>query len=482
MVYLGGIVSGILAQLLFAPYGWGWLAPVVLVPVLWSYFKYQKIRSILVFALILMAGFHTWVFSLTSFASLGAIWVIFGVLSVYYASFYVIGFSGFKRSSTSNPLSSLSPWSPLHLATLWTLIEVIKSWGPFGNPGANIAYSQGGIPMMAKLAAVGGVPLITFVLVLINASIAYMIFKPKLWRTGALYLSVSVVGIFVIWMIPLKSTYIQSIPIHIIQNNHSQTDKLNPSKHPKLLSDYLSKIQVQSNDTLIIAPETIVPNLMSNHPKLSQAISEWTKENHSSILFGALSKNRSDYFNSVYVAQSGQVNAIYHKKRLMPFGEYLPFRGIFKLLDIHHQDLDINDFSRGSTNQELYAYKNINVGLGICLESVYEAPFRIDAQKGADFLITFANHAWFKGSSAAAKHLEVSRLRAIETGRPLVFVSNRGESAVISAKGKILESSHTDISMTLDIKRIHTPYHQWPHWVLGFCIVLLGCRGIRFSS
>ena len=158
----------------------------------------------------------------------------------------------------------------------------------------------------------------------------------------------------------------------------------------------------------------------------------------------------------------------------MPFGEYLPFRSGFDLLGLDKGDLDLADFSKGPNHQPLVDVNNCRLGMGICLESVYQHNFTNQVRDGADLLITLSNHAWFKGSSAAITHLNISRFRCIETGRPMIFTSNYGTSAIISETGKVIRKSKSQLKHNLEIYQIDTLYSQLGQWIiLSYFLILI---------
>jgi apolipoprotein N-acyltransferase len=141
------------------------------------------------------------------------------------------------------------------------------------------------------------------------------------------------------------------------------------------------------------------------------------------------------YFNAVIMLGAG--NGYYLKHRLVPFGEYVPFSGaMHKLLDV--LNLPMSDFIPSPAIKDLKPLQigNIQIASYICYEIAFpELVLTHDAN--INMLLTVSNDAWFGHSIAQAQHIEMAQMRAVELGRPILFVSNNGITAIINAKGKI---------------------------------------------
>lgn len=121
----------------------------------------------------------------------------------------------------------------------------------------------------------------------------------------------------------------------------------------------------------------------------------------------------------------------------MPFGEYWPFRQIFRLLNLKNL-VPGADYTPGIKRTMLTA-NAAKIGMAICLESIYPQHFIQAIEKGANLLVTIANNAWFYDSSASAKLLQMTTLRAVEQRRTVIQCANTGYSAIISANGTVLK-------------------------------------------
>ena len=129
----------------------------------------------------------------------------------------------------------------------------------------------------------------------------------------------------------------------------------------------------------------------------------------------------------------------YNKKKLVPFGEYVPFP--FKIFSKMFPYLEGYDFKSGNKTN-LLIYKDFRIAPLICFEAIFPNFVSNFILKNGNLLINITNDAWFGNSSAPFQHFEMARIRAIETGKYLVRAANTGISAIISPDGEIIKLSH----------------------------------------
>ena len=135
------------------------------------------------------------------------------------------------------------------------------------------------------------------------------------------------------------------------------------------------------------------------------------------------------------VVAIGNAQGIYHKQKLVPFGEYVPLQDLLRGL-IAFFDLPMSDFRKGSQNQELLSVNGFNVSPFICYEVVYP-DFVAKRSRDANYLLTISNDAWFGASIGPLQHLQLARIRAAENGRYMVRTTNNGVTAIIDDRGRI---------------------------------------------
>ena len=133
---------------------------------------------------------------------------------------------------------------------------------------------------------------------------------------------------------------------------------------------------------------------------------------------------------------AGADSGLYHKRHLVPFGEYVPLEGLLRGL-IAFFDLPMSSFSSGPADQPPLSVQGLRIAPFICYEIVY-ADLVAAALPEADVLLTISNDTWFGTSAGPLQHLQMARMRAVENGRPLIRSTNNGVSALVDHHGNIL--------------------------------------------
>jgi apolipoprotein N-acyltransferase len=202
---------------------------------------------------------------------------------------------------------------------------------------------------------------------------------------------------------------------------------------------------------LIIWPETAVPMVYDKARPFLTAMSKLAEDNNTNIISG-IPYRRVDKENSRYVFHNsivslGEGQNIYHKQKLVPFGEYVPLEDFLRGL-IDFFNLPMSNFRTGSNDQELLKSFDYQAAPFICYEVVY--PDFVAAQSSnADYLITISNDSWFGTSIGPLQHLEMAQMRAAENARYMVRGTNNGVSAIINERGQIKDQSEQFVQTTL---------------------------------
>jgi apolipoprotein N-acyltransferase len=173
----------------------------------------------------------------------------------------------------------------------------------------------------------------------------------------------------------------------------------------------------------------------------------------------------------------GSEEGFYHKRHLVPFGDYVPFewlRGVIAFFD-----LPMSAFVPGPQKQPLLAAAGQKVGVSICYEDVFSTEV-LQTVPEATLLVNATNNAWYGDSFAPHQHLQISRSRALETGRPLVRATTNGISAFVNFKGEIQAQTpqfeQAALTQTVQPRQGETPYvtlKRWPIWLLSLLMLCL---------
>ncbi|MDH5786648.1 MAG: apolipoprotein N-acyltransferase, partial [Chromatiales bacterium] len=163
----------------------------------------------------------------------------------------------------------------------------------------------------------------------------------------------------------------------------------------------------------------------------------------------------------------GSQNVFYRKRHLVPFGEYMPLGFLRGLINFF--DLPMSSFSPGSNEQPLLEAAGHKVAATVCYEDAFGEEM-IDFLPAATLLVNGSNNAWYGDSLAPHQHLQISRMRALETGRPMLRATTNGISALINEKGEIQQRSK---QFERDVIRGEvqgfegaTPYVRYGNWAV----------------
>jgi len=182
-------------------------------------------------------------------------------------------------------------------------------------------------------------------------------------------------------------------------------------------------------------------------------------------------------FNAAFATgPDGRIARTYRKRRLVPFGEYVPLESALRGL-IAFFDLPMSSFTAGPAAQTLLAGAGTTIAPSICYEIVYPELVRRGAA-GAGLLLTVSNDTWFGASLGPLQHLEMARMRALENSRDLLRATNDGVSALIDHRGTVTvrggQFSREVVRGEVQPRTGSTPYTQVGYWpVMALCVLML---------
>ncbi len=316
----------------------------------------------------------------------------------------------------------------------WTLFEWLRGWVFTGVPWLALGYSQVDSPL-AGLAPLIGVYGVSFATALCAGLLVVV-------TTGSLKarLAGGVALIFAFGLGQLLKqidwTSLQGAPLKValLQGNIPQDLKFQADRYAMTLSVYKRLIEA-SQGRLIVLPETAIPRFLDAvDPSYLKDIAKIAAERGADVLIGVPIRDPGTrYFNSV-VSVGASPSQRYDKSHLVPFGEFVPpgFGWIVKTFAI-----PLSDFSLGPEHPKPLALAGQLVAPNICWEDAFGEEI-IRQLPEATLLVNVSNVAWFGDSLAPAQHLQISRMRALETGRTMLRATNTGMTAIIDPRGRVV--------------------------------------------
>ncbi|TMH99084.1 MAG: apolipoprotein N-acyltransferase [Betaproteobacteria bacterium] len=319
----------------------------------------------------------------------------------------------------------------LVIPAAWTLFEWLRGWILTGFPWLSAGYAATGWPPQGYAPLLGAYGL-SFITLGAAGMLWGLVTKKKI---RFLVLLVAVVGVgqalrTVDWTAPVG----EPVRAALLQGNIEQEMKFRAERYARILETY-ARLAEETSARLIILPETAVPRFYDGvEPEYLARLDAAAKRNGGDLLLGVPYREAQDrYYNSV-VTLGTAPRQIYHKVHLVPFGEFVPpgFGWVLHVLQI-----PLSDFSRGSPAQTPLAVAGQRVAVNICYEDAFGDEIARSLPE-ATLLVNVSNVAWFGDSLAPSQHLQIARLRAIETGRMHLTAANSGVTAAIDRDGRVL--------------------------------------------
>jgi len=413
-------------------------------------------------------------------------------------------------------------WRALAFAALWMLAELLRGTLFTGFPWGAIGYAHVDSPMRHWLPWVGVYGLSGLVAFACMAVVATRIGRldkptdPWMWGVRGLL----VLGLAVTWWTahtqnapPTEYLSSHTLKVALVQGNVPQDLKFGAAV-PRALRDYRQQLLDNTADFMAL-PETALPVL---HDSLPAAYWDPLKQHYAQsqqlALIGipmqqvaasassgsAATPNADDVSNQAQPERArpstftNSAMALmpsatapdyrYDKHHLVPFGEFVPpmFRWFMDLMHI-----PLGDFGRGPLGQPALEFKGERIAPNICYEDLFGEELAhnfSNPQQAPTLMINLSNIAWFGDSVAIDEHLHISRVRAMELGRPMLRATNTGATAIIDTQGVVTHRLASGVPGVLvaEVRGVHTdptPFAQWasrfglaPLWLLGVGAVL----------
>jgi apolipoprotein N-acyltransferase len=377
---------------------------------------------------------------------------------------------------------------------LWLTIEGLRGWLFTGFPWLWLGYSQIDSPL-ASYAPISGVELINAIIALAAGSLAYFWVHRK-WLALLPALLVFILALIfdqISWVTPKADS---ETHFALIQGNIAQETKWHPTQRYPTLEAYTLLTEKNIDADIVIWPEAAIPAFEYELPQFFSMIDRFGKEHHTAVITGVLNRVGSKtFYNSILVlGENGRgeyqydIDNLYHKHHLLPFGEFVPFEEWLRpLAPIFN--LPNSAFSRGDYIQDnVYANQRYFVS-ALCYEIIFGQQVRDNFTPQTDFILTLSNDAWFGDSIGPLQHMEIARMRSLELGRPLIRSTNTGVTAITDARGKIIAQIPQFEVGVLNAKITttegFTPYARfgsWPTYIVMLLAMALAWGAERYST
>jgi apolipoprotein N-acyltransferase len=445
----------------------------------------------------------------------GMAWPLAGAAAGLFAG-YLATFTGLACAVICSK-KLLSVWTNtrgLGFITLFaasiTLGELTRGYLMTGFPWAAIGYAHIDSPL-AAFAPLLGVYGVGFAAAAIASAFAFALVGSNNQQAAQRRNTWPIFIVLALFLFVFPQTVKQTfttekttIQASLIQPAIEQSMKFRPEKISENF-ETITKALLGASAPLVILPETVWPRQFeATSEVVFKALQEQLGQGKTLVIglpFIERDKQNNDRISvsnsAVVLSKLEDIGFIdnpsvrtayrYDKHHLVPFGEFIPwgFDWFVKLMN-----MPLGDMKRGSMDRPAYAYTigstTVRLGINICYEDLFGEEIAARAHD-ADILVNISNLAWFGQSKAIAQHLQIARMRSLETQRPTLRSTNTGATVHIDAFGKVSSLLGQDQFGVVNVSVVGrsglTPYMQWGNWPVGILVAIvllgLGLTGVR---
>jgi len=487
---LVAVAGGLVLAAAFPPAGWWPLAaagPALLAIALWRQRLRIALAAGLVFGLAFFFPLLSWLVNVAWYA-----WVALAVVEAVIFAVLTVG---------QWLLLRLRAW-PLAVAGWWVTCEAARGRWPWGGfPWGRLVMSQATSPAV-RWVAVGGPAFLTFLIALVGACLAWLVLGPAAGRAAGLRHQIvagTALGAAALItlcgaLLPVDGGAGQSTTVvAAIQGNvpharnlpdllRASTVTQNHAAATQQLAARVRSGRVPAPD-LVIWPENSTDQDPSQNPIVYATIAAAVHDINRPVLVGAVLQDPVRNAGQLWLPGRGPVQ-IYVKRRLVPFGEVIPFRSLLAKITTLPSTVQPENFTPGH-KAVIFRIGKIRLGDVICYEVGFDGLVSSEVSAGANLLAVQTNDADFEldgQSGETLQQLDMARIRAVEHNRTVVVASTTGISAIIAPDGGLLASTHTwrraEIEATVPLRSSTTLADRlggWPEALLSWATVAAFC-------
>jgi apolipoprotein N-acyltransferase len=372
----------------------------------------------------------------------------------------------------------------LGFTVAWSALEWLLTWFLTGFPWLFLGYAQLQNPLR-HWAPVGGVLWVGWLAVL-SVTLAVLACARDLPRRRRALLGLAAL---LPWLLALPLGAVRWVEpgragsVALVQGDIPQDAKWHEETVAPILSRYSRLSAPYWQRDLVIWPEAAVTLFVRQAQPFLTAMDALASRGGAALILGIPSYQRLPdggvaFRNSAIVVGAGQGS--YSKRRLVPFGEYVPFEGVLRGL-IEFFDLPMSHAEPGAMQQPLLEAGAWRVAMAICYEVAYPELVRRDA-RDADVIVTISNDSWFGRSIGPHQHLQMAAMRALENGRWVLRATNSGITAIIAPDGvvaaRLPQFEAVVLDGTFSGMTGTTPYGRWGNALLFASLAAAGAAAL----
>ncbi|WP_284536457.1 apolipoprotein N-acyltransferase [Nocardioides sp. T2.26MG-1] len=432
-------MAGALLSSAFQPVGWSYLAPVSVALLVWASSCPAQPR-LHAWAAGYLFGFaflsvHTW----WLYSSMGAAaWLLLAAAQGWWFALF---------AACARRLRSMRGW-PLWIAANWASIEIVRTRWPFGGmPWGQLGFAAVDSIWSSALPYLSVVG-VSFLTVLIGCLLVQATERggrdPKSWVWSLIAFTLGATP--AVFPIRLEATGSLSVAVvqgevpgdgtQVAANHRAVTRSL--ARATEALAEEIGQGSVSPPD-LILWPENSTAVDIDTDRTAQDQLRRAMAAIDAPLLLGSVEDGptaATAYNQASIWLRSERTSQVYTKAHPVPFGEWIPFRKVLGNLN-ERLDAISRDMVPGSESKQPMELNSLQIGTAICFDIAYAEPLSSQIRNGADLVVVQTSNAMFLNTAQPAQQLEITRARAVETGRDVIVSSVNGISAHISSSGAV---------------------------------------------
>ena len=339
------------------------------------------------------------------------------------------------------------------LAVAWALFELLRAQVATGFPWLAIGYAAMPLPVLMQSVSVVGMDAMNALTVLIAASPVLLLERrTRTWGWAIPVVLLTLHGGFGAWRLATAEVTNTGTRVRVVQPAVPQDEKWDGDRRVAILETLIDlSVFGQPSDNLrgsaseradwIVWPETAFPFALSETPEARGVLADMLEPGQTLLAGGTRAEGLGEdrlWFNALYaIGSNGDILATRDKVHLVPFGEYLPLPDLLERLGLMRLVEAPADFTPAVRRETLTLAGGATILPLICYEAIFAHATRA-AGNAPTAIVNITNDAWFGATPGPHQHMRQARIRAVESGLPMVRAANNGVSAVVDPLGRIV--------------------------------------------
>jgi len=356
----------------------------------------------------------------------------------------------------------------------WLMAELARSWQYLGGPWGLLGASQWQFTPALRLMSLGGVWLVSLLVVAVNTAVAILIAVPPSRKPACAALAMVAVAAAAVRLWAPVPERTGTVRVAVVQPGVIVGPQARFDREERLTR----RLTGQGVD-LVVWGESSVGFDLTKRPDIARRIAGLSREVGADLLVNVDARRgdgRGISKTSVLIGPDGPVGAAYDKMRLVPFGEYVPFRSVLGWATSVGKAAGV-DRRRGD-HQVVMNTGTLRLGPLVCFESAFPDMSRHLADAGAQLLVTQSSTSTFQDTWAPAQHASLAALRSAESWRPMVHATLTGITAVYDAQGhpvgsRLGTSRSTAALFEVPLADGRSPYDRYGDWAWHLAVIVL---------